>query len=266
MLIIGESINSTIPAVETAINGRDESFIAELARDQVAAGAEMLDVNVAVAEGNEVENLLWAVDVVQRAADVPLALDSSNPDALEAALQIHRGRPILNSISGEERKLNTLLPLAAKHDCRVILLCLDDRGIPKTPEERCAVAVSLVEKATREGIAAEDLYVDPLVLTIGSDWRAARLALDTVRLIRKALPEVHISGGVTNVSFGMPQRSLLNRTLLAMAIAQGMDTFLVNVRDRGVVATIYAANTLLGNDAYCSDYLDAYHAGKLDVR
>lgn len=266
MLIIGESINSTIPEVGKAINSRDESFIAELAQQQVAAGAGMLDVNVAVADGDEVENLLWAIRTVQSAVEVPLVLDTGDPDALKAGLEAHRGRPIINSITGEERKLAALLPLAVEHNCGVILLCLDDHGIPKTPEGRCEIAKSLVDKATRAGVATEDLYVDPLILTVGADSKAARVALDTLRLIHDTLPGVHTSGGVTNVSFGMPQRSLLNRTFLAMTMALGMDTFLVNVRDKGVMATICAANALLGNDPYCSEYLEAYHAGKLKVR
>lgn len=265
MLIIGESINSTISEVGQAIEGRNAAFIAELARQQVAAGAAMLDVNVAVAGGDEVENLLWAVRTVQSAVDVPIVLDSSHPEALQAAFDVHRGRPILNSISGEEERLTSLLPLAAANDCGVILLCLDEDGIPDTAEGRCQVAKFLVQQVTSAGIPAEDIYVDPLVLAVGSDSQAPRIALDTLRLISDELPAVHKSAGVTNVSFGMPARSLLNRTFLAMAIAQGLDACLVNVRDEAVMATIYAANALAGDDPYCSDYLDAYHAGKLEA-
>lgn len=265
MLIIGESINSTLREVGEAISNRDEQFLAELAQKQVAAGAAMLDVNVAVAEGDEADNLLWAVRTIQRAVSVPLVLDSRKPDALKAALKAHQGRPIINSISGEERRLVELLPLAAEHDCGVILLCLDDRGIPKTPEDRCAVARFLVERATRAGIEPERLYVDPLIMAIGADWRAARVALDTLRLIRTMLPQVHTVGGISNVSFGMPQRSLLSRTFLTMAISLGLDAFLVNVEDKALMASIWAANALMGNDAYCSDYLDAYHVGRLTL-
>ena len=266
MLIIGESINSTIPKVGEAINNRDESLITELAQQQVAAGAGMLDVNVAVADGSEVENLLWAIHTVQSAVDVPLVLDTGDPDALKAGLEAHRGQAIINSITGEERNLAALLPLAVEYNCGVILLCLDEHGIPKTPEGRCKIASSLMDKVTRAGVAPEDLYMDPLIETVGANSKAVRVTLDTLRLIHNALPGVHMNGGITNVSFGMPQRSLLNRTFLAMAIALGMDTFLVNVRDKDVMATICAANALSGNDPYCSDYLEAYHAGKLKVR
>jgi cobalamin-dependent methionine synthase I len=263
VLIIGESINSTRRSVGEAISRRDEQFIRGLASKQVAAGAAMLDVNVGVAEGDEVQNLTWAVRTVQQAVDVPLLVDSGNPEALRAAFEVHRGRPILNSINGEADKLAALLPLAAEYECGAILLCLDDRGIPKTADERYQIAEFLVERAVQAGLPPERLYVDPLIMTVGSDSRAARVALDALCRIREGLPQVHTSAGITNVSFGMPQRSLLNRTLLAMAIAYGLDAFLVNVMDPAMVATIQAADTLMGNDAYCSNFLDAYHAGKL---
>jgi len=263
VLIIGESINSTVRQVGEAISNRDEQFIVELARRQVVAGAGMLDVNVAVAEGDEAENLVWAARTIQSAVNVPLVLDSRQPDALEAALQVHQGRPIINSISGEERRLRQLLPLVAKHDCGVILLCLDDGGIPKTPPARCEVAKYLVDQMTGAGIDPERLYVDPLIMAVGSDWQAPRVALDTLRRLRDVLPSAHTVAGTSNVSFGMPQRSLLNRTFLAMAIAHGLEAFLVNVEDKAMMATLWAADALMGNDTYCSAYLDAYHAGRL---
>jgi 5-methyltetrahydrofolate--homocysteine methyltransferase len=263
--IIGESINSTIHEVGKAISNRDGAFIAKLARKQVTAGADMLDINVAVAEGNETDNLVWAVSVVQEAVDVPLVLDSGNPDALKAALKVHRGRSIISSISGEERKLTALLPLAATHDCDVVLLCLSDKGIPKTADGRYAVARFLVEQAIQKGIEPESLYIDPLVMAVGSDWQAARVALETLHLIRQELPRVHTVAGISNVSFGMPHRSLLNRTLLAMAMAQGLSACMVHVADKALMGTLQTADTLMGNDTYCSDYLEAYHAGKLST-
>lgn len=263
MKVIGESINSTIQEVSKAISDRDGGFIAELARKQVTAGADMLDVNVAVAEGNETDNLVWAVSVVQEAVDVPLVLDSGNPDALAAALQVHRGRPIVSSISGETRKLATLLPVVANHECDVVLLSLSDEGIPKTANGRYAVARFLMERAIQKGFEPESLYIDPLVMAVGSDWQAARIALETLRLIREQLPRVHTVAGISNVSFGMPHRSLLNRTLLAMAVAQGLGACMVHVGDKALMGTLQTAKTLMGNDTYCSDYLEAYHAGKL---
>jgi 5-methyltetrahydrofolate corrinoid/iron sulfur protein methyltransferase len=265
MHIIGESINSTIREVGEAIGNRDEHFIVELAQKQVSAGAGRLDVNVAVADGDEAENMLWAERSVQSAINIPLALDSRDLVVLKAALEAHQGRAMINSISGERGRANALFALAAEYNCDVILLCLGERGIPKTAEERCALAASLVEQAGRVGIGQERLYVDPLVMAIGSNWNAARVTLETLRLIRKELPQAHTIAGFSNVSFGMPQRSLLNRTLLAMAIAHGLDSFLINVLDRALMATLRTANTLMGNDPYCSEYLEAHRAGKLDV-
>lgn len=265
MLIIGESINSTISEVGEAIVQRDERFITQLAQKQVECGAGMLDVNVAVAEGDERENLRWAVSIIQKELDVPLALDSRDPEALRAAMEVHQGRPLVNSISGEKNSSESLFPLVAEGDCDAILLCLDDNGIPKTAEDRLSVAASLVARAEQFDIEPDRLYVDPLIMAIGSDWQAPRTALDTLRLIKRALPQVRTVAGISNIGFGMPKRSLLNRTLLAMAIACGLDAFLVNVADRALMATVRAAHTIMGDDEYCSEYLEAYHAGDLEA-
>ena len=264
MILIGESINSTRRGVGEAVSRRDAAFLVDLARRQVAAGADALDVNVAVAEGDETENLVWAVETVQAAVEVPLALDSRRPEALAAALEIHRGRAILNSISAEERHVGSLMPLAAAHGCEVILLPVGDGGVPKTAQERFDLSASLVDQAVQAGIASDRVFVDPLVMAVGSDWRAPKVALDALRLVQDGLPHVRTVAGVTNVSFGMPRRSLLNRTLLAMALSRGLDAILVNVTDDALLAVAITADTLLGNDPYCSAYLDAYRAGGLD--
>lgn len=264
MILIGESINSTRRSVGEAIGRRDAALLADLARRQVAAGADVLDVNVAVAEGDETENLVWAVETVQAAVEVPLALDSRRPEALAAAMEVHRGRAILNSISAEERHVDALMPLAADNGCQVILLPVGDGGVPRTAQERFEASASLVDQAVQAGIATDRLYVDPLVMAVGSDWRAAHVALNTLRLVRDGLPHVRTVAGVTNVSFGMPRRSLLNRTLLVMALARGLDAMLVNLTDDALLAAAIAADTLLGNDPYCAAYLDAYRAGRLD--
>lgn len=264
MILIGESINSTRHGVGEAIGRRDAAFLVDLARRQVAAGADVLDVNVAVAEGDETENLVWAVETVQAAVEVPLALDSRRPEALAAAMGIHRGRAILNSISAEARQVGSLMPLAAAYGCEVILLPVGDGGVPKTAQERFEVSASLVDQAVQAGITTDRVFVDPLVMALGSDRLAAQVALDTLRLVRDRLPHVRTVAGVSGVSFGMPRRSLLNRTLLAMALSRGLDAILVNVTDDALLAVAITADTLLGNDPYCTAYLNAYRAGRLD--
>jgi cobalamin-dependent methionine synthase I len=263
MLIIGESLNSAIPKVGQAVLARDNAFLSESARAQADAGAQMLDVGAATAGGNEPEDLAWMVESVQAAVNLPLMLDSPNPDALEAALKVHRGRPIVNSISGEPRKMERLIPLVAEHRCGTVLLCMDDQGIPKTAEARLRIARDLVDRMLQRGVKPEDLYVDFLVFSIGTDWNAAQVSLATLRLIRQELPNVHFICGLSNISFGMPAKSLLNSTFLAMAMGTGLDTILVNVRDPHVMATYWAGNVLSGNDPGCMSYLRAFRAGKL---
>jgi len=265
MLVVGESINSTISSVGEAVKARDENYIQELAKAQVDAGAHLLDVNAGVAGSDEVEGLVWLVDVVQKTVDVPLVLDSADPKALEAALKIHRGRPMINSISGEEQKLETLVPLIADNDCSVIALCLDDRGIPETPEDRLEIAQMMVKRASDAGIKPEDIYIDPLILSLGTDWKAAMVSLDTIRRIRRELPEVRITGGMSNVGFGMPNRRLLNRIFLTMAMAIGLDAAVIDVRDDRLMTVVSAANAILGEDPYCKVYFKAHRAGKLVV-
>jgi len=156
MLIIGESINGTIPKVGQAILEKNEAFLRQLARTQVECGAQMLDVNAGVAGGNEVEDLPWLIRLIQKEVPVPLMIDSSNPEALKAGLSIYQQpeRPILNSISGEKGKWNRLFPVVLEKTCKVVLLCMDDQGIPKTPEERVAIASHLVQDLTQAGIPA----------------------------------------------------------------------------------------------------------------
>ncbi|GAB6174381.1 methyltetrahydrofolate cobalamin methyltransferase [Paradesulfitobacterium aromaticivorans] len=265
MLIIGESLNGTIPTVREAIVAHDENAIAALARTQVECGAQMLDVNAGGLAGlDEDANLAWMVDIVQSVVDVPLVLDSSNPAALRAGIKVYRGaRPILSSINAEQERLNTVIPLAVEYNCGLVALCMSERGVPMDAEGRLVVADMLIERATAAGIKPEDIYLDPLVMTVAADHTAGSVFLQTLRLIRERYPEVGTFCAPSNVSFEMPQRRLLNRTFVAMITALGLKGFMVNVRDREVMATLVAAATLAGSDDYCRNYLKANRAGKL---
>jgi len=265
MLIIGESINSSVPRVGKAVQKRDGEFIARLAQEQRDAGAHMLDVNAGAAGDSEAEALPWVVQAIQAEVDIPLMLDSTNAEAIEAALAVHKGQAIINSLSGEQNRWQKLLPLVTKYHCGAVVLCMDAKGIPPTAEERLRLAEDLVRRASDTGIQPEDLYLDPLVLSIGADWEAGRVTLEALHLIRQNLPEVHTIYGVSNVSYGLPCRRLLNATFLSMAVARGLDACIVDVRDKATMASIWAANALAGNDAYCSTYLKAYRAGRLQV-
>ncbi len=263
MLIIGEKINGTISKVKEAVQARDEEFIIDLARSQLENGADIIDVNAGSGD-DEIENLVWATQVIQRSLDVPLMLDSGNPDALLAAMEVHQGRPILNSLSAEKWKMDKLLPLVSKNDCGVVALCMDDSGMPSNPEATYNVAGRLVEQLTGAGVKKGDIYIDPLVLTIATEFRAAKNASETIRLILQEHPEVHTIMAISNISFGLPSRRLLNRAFLVAAVTAGLDSFLVDVNDKSLMATVWAANLLSGNDEGCRSYLSAYREGKLE--
>jgi 5-methyltetrahydrofolate--homocysteine methyltransferase len=267
MLIIGESINGTIPKVGQAIQEKNEAFLRELAKTQYECGAQMLDVNAGVAGGNEVEDLPWLIRLVQKEVPIPLMIDSANPDALKAALAVyqHSELPILNSISGEEEKWNRLFPVVAEKKGKIVVLCMDDQGIPKTIEGRIAVADRLYKRLLQAGLPEDYIYFDPLVLAISVESDAGLVTLDTIRALRSHFPKSHVICGASNVSMGLPGRKLINRTFLAMAIYAGLDALFIDVRDQALLSTIYAASPLINQDNYCMQYIKAFRAKKVLV-
>jgi cobalamin-dependent methionine synthase I len=267
MLIIGESINGTIPKVGQAILDRNDNFLRELARVQYECGANFLDVNAGVASGNEEEDLPWLVEVVQKEVPIPLMLDSANPEALMAALTVYRHSepPILNSISGEKEKWNKLSPVIVEKKCKVVVLLMDDQGIPKTIEERVRIARKLSRNLIELDIPPDHIYFDILVLSVAVEPEAALVTLETVKMIRSNFPKSHTICGVSNLSMGLPGRRLINRTFLAMAIYAGLDTLLIDVRDQTLLSSIYASKILINQDPYCLEYLQAYRAKRILV-
>jgi len=265
MLIIGESLNATIPVVRQAVIDHDAAKIAALARTQTECGADMLDVNAAVPGQSEIENLVWMVQTVRSVTDLPLVLDSSNPQALEAALDIYNGpTPIINSITGEMMEGHVgLIQLAVEHKCGLVGMCMDEAGISPDPEIRCSIAMKLFERSTSAGLEPENLYIDPLVMTIAADYTAGVDSLAVLRLIHERLPQVRTFCGASNISYGMPLRKLLNRTFASMQAALGMDAFLIDVRNRELMATMIASATLVGRDEWSMRYIKAYREGKL---
>jgi cobalamin-dependent methionine synthase I len=265
MLIIGESINGTIPKVGQAIQEKNEAFLKELAKTQYECGAEMLDVNAGVAGGNEVEDLPWLIKLVQQEVPIPLMIDSANPDALKTALAVykHSDLPILNSVSGEEEKWKKLFPVVSEKKGKIVVLCMDDQGIPKTIEGRIAIASKLFERLMKAGIPEDYIYFDPLVLAVSVESDAALVTLETIQALRTRFPKSHIICGASNVSMGLPGRKLINRTFLAMAIFAGLDTLFIDVRDQALLSTIYAGRPLVNQDSYCMQYLKAFRAKKV---
>jgi 5-methyltetrahydrofolate--homocysteine methyltransferase len=268
MLLVGESINGTRKQVGEAIQSRDADFIKTLATDQVEAGANILDVNGGVAGGNEVEDLLWLIATVRSVTDKQLMIDSANPAALQAGVEaaIENGGtvPYINSISGEQSRIDTVLPLVEKYKCPVVALCLNDEGIPCTPEDRFAVAEMLHGKLAAAGLPAADMWFDPLVMTVSADPTAGLVTMQTLALIKAKLPGVKSTGGLSNVSFGLPNRPLLNRTFVAMCAGIGIDGAVLDVRNKQMMATVKAIEALRNEDSFCGRYLKAHRAGLLE--
>ena len=267
MLLMGESINGTRKQVAEAIQARDAEFIKTLATDQVEAGAALLDVNGGVAGGDEIADMTWLIETVMGVTDMQLMVDSASASVLEHGVQmiIDKGGqvPFINSISGEQARIDAVLPLVEKYKCPVIALCLSEEGIPPTAEDRFAVAKQLHDLCTGAGLPAEDLWVDPLVLSVSADPSAPGVTMATLKMVKERLP-VRTTGGLSNVSFGLPNRPLLNRTFVAMCAGLGIDGLILDVRNKQMMATIKSIEALRGEDNFCGNYLKAHRAGLLE--
>lgn len=264
MEIIGERINGTRKRVARAIAERDAGFIRDLARRQAEAGSAWLDVNAGTHPKQEPDDLIWLVENVQAATDTPLCLDSANPQGLAAAIEAVDKTPMINSISGEPERLENILPLAAEHGCPVIALAMGAARIPETSQARVEIIHGVLEATRAAGIPDERVYVDPLVMTIGTCIQSGPVFFDTLRAVHAAYPEVHFTAGLSNISFGLPARSFINRAFLTLALGAGLDSAILDPMDRGLQAALLAAELVLGRDDYCLSYTRAYRAGLFD--
>jgi cobalamin-dependent methionine synthase I len=263
MIIIGELINSTRKRIREAVLARDAAYIKEIALKQKDAGAHVLDVNGGVA-GQEAECLTWLVGVVQEAVDLPLCLDSSDPAALRQALPLCKERPMINSITDEPSRFEAVLPLLREYKASVIALCMSEAGPPSGVEDRVATACRLVDRLTEQGIPLGDVYVDACVLPVSTGPEHGRSLADAIGQITARYRGVHTSAGLSNVSFGLPVRKLMNQTFAVLLMSRGLDAAILDPCDRQLMANIAAAEALLGRDEYCVEYLRAFRAGKLE--
>jgi 5-methyltetrahydrofolate--homocysteine methyltransferase len=262
MLIIGEKINGTRKAVGKAVLEKDVAFIQNLAREQVAGGADVLDVNAGTEASREPDDLRWLVQIVQEVVDKPLSLDSPNPKALAHAVTAVKQTPFINSISGEAHRL-AALPIVAERQCQVLALAIDDNGIPKDVAGRMAVVNRLFEETRKAGVLDENVYVDPLVTAIATDAKACELAMECMRTIKSAYPKAHLTCGLSNISYCLPARAVLNRSFMTLAMLAGLDSAIMDPNDRGLIEAIYATQVLLGQDRHCMKFSKAFSAGKI---
>ena len=263
MVIVGELINASRKAVGGFIEEKNAAEIQKLATDQFEAGASYIDVNAGVFVGEEPEYLTWLTHTVQEAVDAPCSIDSPDPKAIEAALKVHKGTAMINSISLEKERYDKLLPLLAGTDLRVVALCMSDDGMPETADERVEIADKLINGLVQSGVKLENIFVDPLVQPVSTKNDFGVEFLLAVERIHSRFPGVHTMCGLSNISYGLPERALMNRVFAAMAIAKGLDGLIINPLDQQMMATITAAEALAGRDNFCVSYLKAYRAGTL---
>ncbi len=266
MIIIGEKINSTLKAIRPAMEARDSAAIIDLAKRQTEAGASFIDVNAGMFHDNEIEILEWLINTVQENVSTPFAIDSPNPLAIKAGLKANRnGKPIINSITGEKERLEAILPLAVEYGTGIIALCMDDRGMPETADERIGIARSLIKELTAAGLALDDIYIDPMIRPIGTGSHYGNVALDTMRTVKQEYPEVHIACGLSNISFGIPARKIMNQAFLVAAMTSGMDGAILDPLDKKLMTFLYATEALLGTDDFCMNYITKFREGELEV-
>ena len=263
MLIVGELINASRKPVRELIEKQDAAGVAKLAREQRENGANFIDVNAGMFVGKEPELLKWLVATVQGSVNAPCCIDSPDPNAIEAALEVHKGTAMINSISLEKERFERLLPVVVGSKSKVVALCMSDEGMPETADQRMAIADKLVNGLVQKKVPIGDIYVDPLVQPVSTNISFGLEFLEAIERITRTFAGVHTMCGLSNISFGLPERKFVNQTFMMMAICRGLDGAIVNPLDHRMMGCIVTAETLMGRDAYCMNYLKTYRAGKL---
>ena len=263
MIIIGEKINGAIPSSAKAIIERDADFIRDLAIRQSEAGADYLDICAGTAPEMERDALKWLLEIVQDTVDTPICIDSPDPEVLLDMIPLIKRPGLINSVSGEGNKCEKIFPLLKDNDWKVVALTCDDAGIPADADRKVEIGLSLIAKAAEYGITPDRVFIDPLVLSLSAVSDALLSFNEAVQRLHEAYPTVHFTSGLSNISFGMPKRKLINRNFLAFAMAAGMDSAIMDPTDAVMTTEILAVEAILGRDKFCRAYNKAYRQGKL---
>ncbi len=263
MIIIGEKINGTIHRVKKAIEEKDIEFIQNRAIKQEKAGAHYIDVCAGTAPDKEIDTLKWLIEVVQEVVEIPLVIDSPNPNIIKAVIPFAKKPGLINSVSEEGNKPEIILPLAAEYGWDVIALTCNDNGIPSDVETRVEITTSLVKKANTYGINEERIYIDPLVTALAADNKSTLNFVEAMKEIRKKFPKIKFTSGLSNISFGMPLRKMVNRHFMTMALYEGMDSAIMDPLDKDMMGAILATEALLGKDRHCRKFSNAYRKGEI---
>lgn len=261
--VIGERINTSRKHVQEAVAKRNSDYIVNDVQQQQEAGAAFIDVNAGARIGHEREDMQWLLDTIQPAVSIPLAIDSPDPAILEMAFAMVKIEPMINSISLEKDRFAQMMPFLKGKPCKIVALCMDDSGMPKSAEDIITRADTLIEELNGIGLPTDAIYVDPLVQPISTDGSKGVMVLNAVRGIKSRYPEVHITGGLSNISYGLPQRKIINRTFVTLMMDAGMDSAIIDPLDGKMMAAIKTADMLLNNDPYCMRFLQGVRAGTI---
>jgi len=267
MLIIGENVNATIPKVKEAILAKDEAFLIDLAKRQEAAGAGLIDINVGTGEGtaeDEASDMKWLVGLVMDAVGCKLSIDSDNPVVLEAGLDAAGERAgMINSTKGSDKDLLGVMPLAKKYSLPIVGLAMDKKGIPKDAATRVQIAGKILDAAASEGVPQSNVYIDPLVMPISTDNAQGMVTLQTLAGLKETYPEAKTVLAVSNASFGLPKRAIINGAFVSIAAYLGVDALLINPMNSRLKGMILASNVVLGRDRHCRKYSRAVRTGQI---
>lgn len=261
MIIIGEKINGSIPAVANAIARRDGEFIKERARMQDEAGATYIDCCASVPEEQEAETLKWMIDCIQEVSDLPISVDSPSAEVLAQVFPYCKRPGLINSVSGEGNKMDVLFPLITDTKWEVICLLSDDTGIPKCAADRLRVFDNIMAKAKEYGISPDRMHIDPLVEMLCTSEDGIAMNVEVISTIREKYPDIHITAAVSNISFNLPVRKMVNLGFTVLAMNAGLDSAILDPTNRDMMGVIYATEALLGQDDYCMEYISAYREG-----
>ncbi|MDD5688283.1 MAG: methyltetrahydrofolate cobalamin methyltransferase [Elusimicrobia bacterium] len=261
MIIIGERINATRKSIGEAIVKKDSKFIQQEALNQVNAGANLLDLNCGMSVKNEMSDMEWLVNIVQEVTDISLVIDSPNYEVIESGLKLCKKKAMVNSITGEKERIKMILPMVKKYDTDVVALTMDEKGMPHTSQERLSIAESIINVAKEYNISADRIYFDALTRPVSTEPDQTIEFLEAIKLIKSKLGAKTVCG-LSNISFGLPNRKLLNSTFLAMALYAGLDAAIIDPTDRLMMTTLRASEALLGKDEYCLNYITDFKKEK----
>jgi 5-methyltetrahydrofolate--homocysteine methyltransferase len=261
--VIGERINTTLKKARTAVENRDRDYIQADVKKQTECGAAYIDVNAGARIGHEEEDMKWLLEVVQGATDRPLCLDSPDPKILQLAYERVEKTPMINSISLEKERFDAMVPFLKGKECKIIALCMDDSGMPKSADDIFQRAVTIVKELEAIGFARDNIYIDPLFQPVSVEKNNGLMVLNAVKKITAEIAGVHTTGGLSNISYGLPQRRIINRNFLAMLMVNGFDSAIMDPFDNAIMSVVKTVEMLLGNDNFCMNYLKEVRAGNI---